>query len=68
MIEQKTQHMVTQTGAAVAVAGGLTLNEWLAVGGLLVAVISAIYNVWHTSQLRKIARDRRVFLLDDDAN
>ena len=46
----------TQTGAAVAVLGGLNAQEVAMIGGFLVGVIGLIYNMWHSSQMRKIAR------------
>ena len=49
---------VTQAGAVAAVAGGISAQDVTMYGGLIVALIGLIYNMWHTTQLRKIARDK----------
>jgi hypothetical protein len=61
MDDTRINNTVTQIASTTAVVGGLTFNEWVAISGLLVAVVSAIYNVWHTSEMRRIAttHDRR---------
>lgn len=49
---------LSQAGAVAAVVGGLSAQEITMYGGLFIGVISLFYNMWHTTQLRKIARDR----------
>lgn len=36
----------TQIGGLLAVVGGLTLNQWLAIGGFLLALASFIFQAW----------------------
>lgn len=38
----------TQVGGVMAVFGGLTLNEWLAIGGFLLACASFLFQVFVT--------------------
>lgn len=45
---EKTSIAGTQIGGLLAVVGGLTLNQWLAIGGFLMAVLSFIFQAWIT--------------------
>lgn len=36
------------SGAAMAAAGSLTLNDWLSVGGFMLAMASVLFQVWAT--------------------
>lgn len=56
-----TDRVATATsyiGAGTAVVGGLNFNEWLALGGLIVAILGFIYNVWYKERLLKVARQK----------
>lgn len=55
---------ITYSASGAAVIGGITLTDWLALGGFCVAMLSAIYNVWHKRELRKIARESHIVALD----
>ena len=54
MSEKST--VLTYTASGAAIFGGLTVTDWAAIVGAVVAVISLVYNVWHKRELRKIAR------------
>ena len=60
---EKTTGIITYTASGVAMLGGVTLTDWAALVGALVAVLSFLYSIWHKTQLRKIARERVV--IDD---
>lgn len=38
----------TVSGAAMATAGSFTVNDWLAIGGFMLAVVSVMFQVWAT--------------------
>lgn len=46
----------TYSGAAVATIAGLTFNEWVAVGGLLVAIASFAVNIWYKKECLNLER------------
>ena len=49
--------LATYTGATTAaVSGGLGFNEWLGIGGLTVAVIGLIFNIWFSFKYRKVKK------------
>ena len=50
-------------GSASAVYFGLTANEIAAFGGLIIAVIGLVVNIWYKNQHLKIAKKKA----DDDA-
>jgi hypothetical protein len=50
-------------GSASAVYFGLTANEIAAFGGLIIAIIGLVVNIWYKHQHLKIAREKA----DDDA-
>lgn len=56
MIAERTTSFITYSASGAAIIGGITLTDWLAFGGFLVALLSAIYNVWHKREMRHIAR------------
>lgn len=45
-------------GSATAVYFGLTANEIAAFGGLIIAIIGLIVNIWYKHQHLKIARKK----------
>lgn len=45
---EKTSIAGTQIGGLLAVVGGLTLNQWLAIGGFVMAVLSFVFQAWIT--------------------
>ncbi len=47
--------LVTYSASGAAIIGGLTLNDWAAVIGSVVAVAAFIHNVLHKRALRRIA-------------
>lgn len=55
-MQERISGAITYTASGTAIIGGLTLNDWAAIIGATVAVLSFIYSVWHKTQLRKIAR------------
>ena len=45
-------------GSATAVYFGLTANEIAAFGGLIIAIIGLIVNIWYKHQHLKIAKEK----------
>ncbi len=58
----KTSSVATYGGSASAVFFGLTANEFAALGGLAIAVIGLLINIWFKYQHLKIAKKQ----LDDE--
>ena len=62
----------TQVGGALALFGGMTLNELLAIGGFLLAVASFMFQVavtlYYKQQHLKLAEARLAADLDDDGS
>lgn len=52
----KSASIATYGGSATAVFFGLSANEFAAIGGLCVAIIGLIINIWFKYQHLKIAR------------
>lgn len=52
----KAATTATYTGSASAVFFGLTANEFAAIGGLAIALIGLLVNIWFKAQHLKIAR------------
>ena len=46
----------TWAGAVMAGAGALTLNQWLAVGGFVLAAAGFGVNVWHKISMVRLAK------------
>lgn len=46
------------TGASAAILGGVTLTEWLAIAGFLLALAGFVVNVWHKRQMVHLAREK----------
>jgi hypothetical protein len=54
----KAASAATYGGSATAVFFGLTANEFAALGGLVIAVIGLLVNIWFKHQHLKIAREK----------
>lgn len=52
----KTASAITYGGAGTAVFFGLTANEFAAIGGLTIAFIGLLVNIWYKHQHLKIAK------------
>lgn len=61
-IATKSSAIATYGGSASAVFFGLTANEFAALGGLGIAVIGLLINIWFKYQHLKIAKKQ----LDDE--
>jgi len=48
----------TWTGAVASGVGAITLAEWLAIGGFLVALAGFFVNLWHKRKMVRVARER----------
>ena len=46
------------TGGGFSVLAFVTLTEWLAIGGFVLALVGLIVNVWHKRQMVKLAREK----------
>ncbi len=56
-IVTKAASAATYGGSASAVFFGLTANEFAAIGGLCVAIIGLLVNIWFKLEHLKIARN-----------
>ena len=45
-------------GAIISGAGAFTLQDWMAVGGFLLAVGAFVFNIHHKREIRKIEREK----------
>lgn len=57
-ITAKAASAATYGGSATAVFFGLTANEFAALGGLCVAIIGLLANIWFKHQHLKLAREK----------
>lgn len=66
---EKSGMVGTQAGAVMAVFGGLTLNELLAIGGFLLALASFVFQMFVTIYFKRqhleLARARLAADLDE---
>lgn len=69
-VAAKAGNTVTYTAASIATLGGLTMNELVAVAGLVIAIVSMIIthamNWWFKWQHLKLARERAASEGDDE--
>jgi len=59
MIEQKAQGLAnfsTLSGAAIAGVGALSLTQWLAIGGFILALAGFCVNVWFKVATHRLQR------------
>lgn len=49
---------VTWSGAGIAVVGAITITQWLAIGGLILAAAGFVVNFWHKVQMVRIAKEK----------
>ena len=57
-LAEKVATTATYTGSGGAVFFGLTANEFAALGGLAIAVVGFLVNVWFKAQHLAIARKK----------
>ena len=50
----------TQIGGGMAIFGGLTLNDTLAVAGFLLALVSVVVQIWYKERHYRLAKSRQV--------
>lgn len=55
--------VTTVSGAGIAVVGGLTLTQWLAVGGFALAVAGFFVNLWFKRRMTQL-REREVVAIE----
>lgn len=56
----------TISGAGIAVVGGLTLTQWLAIGGFALAVAGFFVNLWFKRRMAHL-REREVAAIERGA-
>lgn len=47
-VAEKSGVAGTVSGAVMATAGSFTVNDWLAIGGFMLALVSVLFQVWAT--------------------
>lgn len=57
-VATKAASVATYGGSASAVFFGLTANEFAALGGLCVAIVGLLANIWFKHQHLKLAREK----------
>lgn len=57
---------VSYLGAGAAVFGGISFNEWLALGGFIVAVLTFCYNIWYKERMLKELRQKAQITIKED--
>lgn len=55
---------INYSASAVTVIAGFTINEWVALGGLLIGLATLLTNFWYKREHLKLRRKD----LDDDAD
>lgn len=45
-------------GGAVAILGGVTFNEWMAIIGVIIAAASFGVNLWHKRAMVRVEKER----------
>jgi hypothetical protein len=58
-VNEHTRSSIGYIGGAIALIGGLTLNEWAALIGIIVAVATLLVNLWLA--IRRNRREARLF-------
>ena len=60
-MSERVNHLVTAAtwgGASISAVGAVTLVQWMALGGFILAVCGFIFNVWFKTQLLKIEKEK----------
>ena len=50
----------TQIGGGMAIFGGLTLNDTLAIAGFLLALVSVVVQIWYKERHYRLAKSRQI--------
>ena len=48
----------TWSGAGLSAVGAITVVQWLAIGGFILAAAGFCVNWWHKTQMVKLAKER----------
>ncbi len=59
--KEDTANYGTWVGAVLAATGGLTLTDWLALGGFTIAVLGFLINWYYRHQMYVMARKKNEF-------
>ena len=51
-------HSVSWIGAAMAVTGQLSLNDWLGIIGVSLALVGMVANIWYKRKMLSIEREK----------
>jgi hypothetical protein len=57
MAPDKVSTAASYTASVVTTVAGLTINEWVAIGGLMIGLCTFLTNVWYRRQQLKIQRE-----------
>lgn len=50
---EKATSIVTYSASGATVFGGITLNEWLGIGGFVIAAASFAFNIWFKMKYKR---------------
>ena len=64
-MQQKASEVMMYGGGLTAFLSGLSLSDVGVIVGIVLGVAGFVYNIWHTTQLRKIARNKGVNITED---
>ena len=57
-MSEKIATAVSYSASAITTITGLTINEWVALGGLCIGLATFIVNLWYRREYLKLQRQR----------
>ena len=57
-MSEKVATAVSYSASAITTMAGLTINEWVALGGLCIGLATFLVNLWYRHQLLKLQRQQ----------
>lgn len=58
--------VASYAAGGTAIVAGLSFNEWLALGGFIVALATFAYNVWYKERMLKELRQKSQITIKED--